>query len=161
FIFDGASDGFGGDEINRNQVRSFIQIAMGSIARAINGAAILLAHPSRAGIETGRGDSGSTGWSNAFRSRLYLDFPRDDHGKPDLTDPAARTLEIMKSNYAPRGEQLQLRWSNGILSRDKGATAGASSDKRSIEQVFMSLFKVHAQRQNLSPSATANNSAPA
>ena len=65
-IFDGASDGFGGDEINRTQVRAFVSIACGSIAKAIGGAFVLLAHPSRAGMETGRGDSGSNSMEQRF-----------------------------------------------------------------------------------------------
>jgi hypothetical protein len=157
--FDTASDGFGGDENNRSQVRQFVQIALGSIARAINGAVILCAHPSRSGMETGRGDSGSTGWSNAFRSRLYIDVPRDENGRPDLTDQEARTLQRLKANYAARGDRLNLRWRSGVIVRENSQVV--ASDKRPLNEVFLSLFNVHAARQNLSPSATANNSAPA
>jgi RecA-family ATPase len=159
-IFDTASDGFGGNEIDRTQVKRFVRSALGSIARAIKGAVVLCAHPSRAGIESGRGDSGSTQWSNAFRSRLYVDIVRDENGRPDLADPDARTLERMKANYASRGDRLNLRWRNGVIVRERTEIVDAS-DRRSINQVFLSLFKVHAQRQNISPSATANNSAPA
>ena len=158
-IFDTASDGFGGNEIDRTQVKRFVGTALGSIARAIKGAVVLCAHPSRAGMDSGRGDSGSTQWSNAFRSRLYIDVPRDDNGKPDLTDPDARTLERMKANYAKRGDQLRLRWRNGVIVRERNEIA--PSDKRSLTEVFLSLFDIHSQRQNLSPGATANNSAAA
>lgn len=66
----------------------------------------------------------------------------------------------MKSNYALAGERLKLRWRNGVIVRERAEIAGIS-DRRPLAQVFLSLFKVHAQRQNISPSATANNSAPA
>ena len=115
-VFDTAADGFGGNEIDRTQVKRFIGTALGSIARAISGAVILCAHPSRAGMKSGRGDSGSTGWSNAFRSRLYVDIVRDENGKPDLSDQDARTLERMKANYAARGDNCSF----------DGATASSS-----------------------------------
>jgi RecA-family ATPase len=159
-LFDGAADGFGGDEINRNQVRAFVQIACGSIARAIGGAFVLLAHPSLSGTSSGRGTSGSTGWSNAFRSRLYLDFARDDAGNPDLTNADARTLERMKANYASRGDRLELKWQGGVIVRER-TQAVERSDRRPLTETFLSLFKVHSERQNLSPAATANNSAAA
>ena len=54
-IFDTASDGFGGNEIDRTQVKRFVGTALGSIARAIKGAVVLCAHPSRAGMEFGQG----------------------------------------------------------------------------------------------------------
>ena len=158
--FDTASDGFGGDENNRNQVRQFVQLGLGSIARKINGAVLLCAHPSRSGIELGRGDSGSTGWSNALRSRLYVDIARDDNGKPDLADPNARTLERLKANYASRGDRLSLRWHNGVIIRER-TPAPDGSDRRPINEVFLSLLAEYGARQNISPSTTANNSAPA
>ena len=160
-IFDTASDGFGGNEIDRTQVKRFVGTALGAIARTIKGAVVLCAHPSRAGIESGRGDSGSTQWSNAFRSRLYVDIVRDENGKPDLADPDARTLERMKANYAARGDRLNLRWRDGVIVRERTEIAGNPSDRRSLTDVFISLFDIHSRRQNISPSATANNSAPA
>jgi putative DNA primase/helicase len=76
-IIDTASDTFGGNENDRGQVRQFVQRALGQIALRIDGALVCCAHPSRAGLSSGEGDSGSTGWSNAFRSRAYLNRPKE------------------------------------------------------------------------------------
>jgi putative DNA primase/helicase len=60
-VIDTAADTFGGNENDRNHVRQFVQRALGQIALKIRGAVICCAHPSRAGLSTGVGDSGSTG----------------------------------------------------------------------------------------------------
>ncbi len=75
-IVDGATDTFGGNEIIRPQVQQYVAHCLGSIALAIRGAVVVCAHPSRAGITSGEGDGGSTGWHNAFRSRGYLNTRR-------------------------------------------------------------------------------------
>src|SRR5690606_40940583 len=64
-------DLFGGDEINRNQVRRFIGM-LRALAIAFDTAVVLLSHPSVQGMQTGTGTSGSTAWNNSVRSRLYL-----------------------------------------------------------------------------------------
>lgn len=71
-IFDSASDGFAGNENDRSQVKRFVSLGLGTIAEATNAAVLLLAHPSRAGVRDGTGESGSTGWDAAFRSRCYM-----------------------------------------------------------------------------------------
>ena len=74
---------------------------------------LLCAHPSRSGLASGEGDGGSTGWNNAFRSRLYLRAPfLEDGEKPD---PNARVLERRKANYASRNDELRLRWRDGVI----------------------------------------------
>ena len=52
-IIDVAADVFGGNENDRNHVRQFVSRALGSIAQKINGAVLLCAHPSRAGLNKG------------------------------------------------------------------------------------------------------------
>src|SRR5262249_18604009 len=90
---DNAADTFGGNENDRSQVRQFIQLLV-RLARAIGGAVVLLAHPSRAGLATGDGASGNTDWSNAVRSRLYLDRPKPNDDQQ--ADELARTLSRRK-----------------------------------------------------------------
>ena len=67
---------------------------------------ILLEHPSIAGMSSGSGTSGSTGWNNSARSRLY--FEADDK------DKNARVLKFMKSNYGPKGEPMRLIYRKGL-----------------------------------------------
>ena len=116
-IVDTAADTFGGNENDRNHVRQFVSRALGSIALRIMGAVLLCAHPSRAGLNSGEGDGGSTGWSNAFRSRLYLRAPASDDGEPQ--DPNARLLERRKANYAARNDEVRLRWRGGVIEPER------------------------------------------
>jgi RecA-family ATPase len=70
-----AVDLFGGDEISRRHVRGFMR-PLGALAREIDGAVVMTAHVSQAGIKSDGGHSGSTDWSNGPRGRLYLGRPR-------------------------------------------------------------------------------------
>ena len=115
-IIDTVADTFGGNENDRSQVRQFVQRALGRIALKIDGAVVCCAHPSRAGISSGEGDSGSTGWSNAFRSRLYIRHVEDD--------PNGRILDRKKANYAARNDEIRLRWQTASSSGTTWARQG-------------------------------------
>jgi RecA-family ATPase len=93
-VLDTAADVFGGDEINRGQVRKFITLLRGVCVRT-QSSIILLSHPSVAGMQSGTGTSGSTGWNNSVRSRLYL----------EADDGDGRLLHFKKLNYGPRASQ--------------------------------------------------------
>ena len=70
-------------------------------------AVLATGHPSRAGLQTGCGDSGSTAWHNSVRSRLYLDNSHNDD---------ERVLKRMKSNYASMEDsEIQLQWNEGVF----------------------------------------------
>jgi hypothetical protein len=101
-LVDGASDAFGGNEINRRHVRQFVR----AIRRLIppHGAAVILAHVDKAtakSADTTQGYSGSTAWSNSVRARWYL--RPDDAGDGLL-------LELQKSNLSAAGAQIAVRW---------------------------------------------------
>ena len=66
-VLDSLHDVFSGDEIRRSQARQFIQ-GLREIAREIDGAVILTAHPSLSGRNSGTGESGSTAWNNSVRT---------------------------------------------------------------------------------------------
>ena len=110
-FLDALADVFGGDEVARAQARQFISLLRG-LAIDHNLAVVLIAHPSLTGITSGSGTSGSTGWSNSVRARLYLDRVLDDRKRngPDL-----RVLQVKKSNYGPVGIEKRLRWRDGSL----------------------------------------------
>jgi RecA-family ATPase len=72
-ILDVLADMFSGEENNRPQSRQFIGL-LKKLARKHDCTFLLLAHPSVNGINTGTGTSGSTGWNNAVRSRIYCQF---------------------------------------------------------------------------------------
>lgn len=114
-VIDTAADVYGGNEINRAQVRQFVGRALGQIGRAINGAVLLCAHPSLSGMSSGSGTSGSTAWNNTVRSRLYLSEPdkADPSDDTEQTDPDLRLITRKKANYARRGESILVKWVQG------------------------------------------------
>ena len=106
-ILDVLADMFAGDENSRPQSRQFVGL-LKKLARKHDCAFLLLAHPSLTGMNTGTGTSGSTGWSNSVRSRMYFQTKKASDGtEPDVN---LRTLQGMKTNYGVRvnaGEILQ------------------------------------------------------
>jgi RecA-family ATPase len=155
-ILDTAADFFGGNENDRGQVRQFIAVALGSIAEAIDGAVLLCAHPSRSGMSSGSGDGGSTGWSNSFRSRLYMSLPETEDGAPVPDDE--RILSRKKANYAARNDQVPLIWKKGVLRLNRPT---GNTYRPPAEDVFLSLLpEFTAQGRNLSSSARGSNYAP-
>lgn len=154
-VLDTSADVFGGDEINRAQVREFIGLLRG-LALESQCAVLLLSHPSVAGINSGTGTSGSTAWSNSVRSRLYLDAP-DEHDKD------ARRLRLMKSNYGQNGTEIKLRWHNGVFIAGTApdAALAASFVNRKAEEIFLELLRVlTAQARNVTVT-TGSSYAPA
>lgn len=129
-ILDSIHDLFGGNENFRNQSRHFIG-QLTKIAHQINGAVLLLGHPSMAGLNTGSGVSGSTAWHNAVRARLYL-----THGEEDDRD--SRLLKIMKSNYGPTGAKIKLHWQEGTFKVDSADTGIVKSiNQRRAQKIFL------------------------
>jgi RecA-family ATPase len=110
-VLDNLADIFLGDEIHKQQARAFINLLRG-VCITLDTTIIVLAHPSQAGMESGRGTSGNTAWSNSVRSRLYMerDLSMGGDGKPDKN---MRLLTVMKANYSAAGIQLRVRWNEG------------------------------------------------
>jgi len=136
-VIDTAADVFAGNENIRPQVRQFI--ALGTrLARAIDGAVLLLAHPSQTGKTSGTGDGGSTAWSNSVRSRLYLKRP--DAAGGNQPDADIRVLSRLKANYAQAGAEITLRYSRGAFAREGTAEPDGDGYYRAkeIEQAFLS-----------------------
>ena len=106
-IVDTLADTFGGSEIDRSQVNSFVKSCLGRLAAETSSTLIALGHPSVGGRQEGR--SGSTAWSNAARARMYLRYPK---GRETGN---WRELEGMKLNYGPKGAQIRLRWQAGAF----------------------------------------------
>jgi len=135
-ILDNAADLFGGNEIIRAQVNYFVKAVCGGLIKRAKEAGftltvVLLSHPSQAGRNTGTGESGSTAWNNAVRSRLYLTKAED--GLPEQ-----RVLTRKKANYAASGDdvRLDLIWKDGVLTTASSSNAVAV---KSIENQIMNL----------------------
>ena len=158
-IIDTAADTFTGNENDRQQVRRFIGVLTG-LARELDAAVLLTAHPSRAGLASGEQDGGSTAWSNSVRSRWSLSRPPGEDGA--RPDPDARILTRRKANYAAAGETMELRWDDGVLIpvAQIGGVFGTIA-KQAVEAVFIDLMeRCAAQGLNVSPSKNAANYAP-
>jgi RecA-family ATPase len=158
-VLDNAADVYGGNENDRAQVRQFIGLLRG-LAMAARAGLLLTSHPSLTGINTGTGLSGSTAWNASVRSRLY--FSHAPTGKDEDPDHDLRILEVMKSNYGPIGETIQLRWRDGLF-----IPVGAISNlekaaaEQAAEQMFLALLdQFNRQGINTSAKPYAPNYAP-
>lgn len=142
-IVDTIADTFGGNEIDRSQVRQFVQSCLGRLAQEINGAVLALGHPSRAGQTSGEGTSGSTAWHASVRSRLYLTYAEKDKAGP------VRKLTNMKANYGPAGDVFMLRWARGsfeLVAAKQSALAdggapGVASIADTIDVILLNAFE--------------------
>jgi RecA-family ATPase len=136
-IIDTAADVFAGNENIRPQVRQFIAL-LTRLARAIDGAVLLLAHPSQTGRASGSGDGGSTAWNNSVRSRLYLKRPEAAGG--NMPDADIRVLSRLKANYAAAGVEVTLRFNRGVFVLEGSAEPDGDGYYRSraVEQAFLS-----------------------
>ena len=156
-VIDPAADVFGGDEINRGQVRKFVSM-LRTMAIDIDCAVLLLSHPSLTGIIAGTGSSGSTGWRNSVRSRLYLIVPTV-HSKPS---PDVRVLQVQKANYGRVGEELTVRWDDGIYVLDKGTDPVAQTliDSKT-DDLFLELLRLFADKNQNVGAVPGTSYAPA
>lgn len=142
-VLDTLADLFPGNENDRGQARQFIGMLRGLAIRH-DCAVVLLAHPSLSGMQSGTGMSGSTGWHNSVRSRLYLRriIQGDEEPNPD-----ARVLETMKANYGPTGEEIALTWRNGVFEALTPETGLDRMAKRSrADRVFLKLLRLMAEQ---------------
>lgn len=148
-VLDTAADLFGGNEVIRGQVNYFIKAVCGAYIRRAKEldfglTVVILAHPSQAGRNSGTGESGSTGWSNAVRSRLYLTKPED--GLPEQ-----RILTRKKSNYSAAGDdvKLELMWFKGAIVRQADAekTDDATAIKSAINQILRKVNEAFERGQ--------------
>jgi len=147
---------YGGDENSRAQVRQFIAM-LRRPAIAHNCAIVLMGHPSRDGLRSGMGYSGSTAWHNSVRARQYLTTPKADDGDPP--DRALRTLSLHKSNNGEPEHEIALRWEAGRFVVRHGAEPAdrlAAAKARFLEM----LASYRAQGRNVSHKPTARNYAP-
>ena len=136
-VLDTLADLFPGNENDRAQARQFVGMLKGLAIRH-DCAVMLLSHPSLSGLNSGSGTSGSTGWNNSVRSRLY--FERIAAGGVEI-DPDRRTLRTMKANYGRTGSEVGLTWCNGVFVADQAETGLDRMARNSkAERVFVKLL---------------------
>jgi RecA-family ATPase len=151
-VLDTLADIYGGNEIIRAQARQFIGM-LRRLAITHDCAVVVLAHPSLTGMD--KGTSGSTGWSNSVRSRLF--FKRVDG---DETGDA-RVLEVGKANYGKVGVTINMQWRDGVFVLAGLPTDQIAKDAR-VDSLFLELLgagnKLDGWRVSVAP--TAGNYAP-
>jgi RecA-family ATPase len=133
-VVDTVADVFAGKEIDRTQVREFVTILRG-LAIEADAALVLSAHPSLTGIKTDSGLSGSTGWHNSVRARMYFKIAPGD-------DPDLRCLEFKKNNYGPVHQTVVLRWRDSVYVVEAGpGTLQRLAAEAAVNDLFMFLLQ--------------------
>ncbi|HEY2527778.1 MAG TPA: AAA family ATPase [Xanthobacteraceae bacterium] len=143
-VLDTVADIFGGKENDRAQTRQFVTMQRG-LAIDTGSAVVIVAHPSLTGIATDTGLSGSTGWHNSVRARMYLKTAPGN-------DTTLRMLEVKKNNYGPVSENILLRWCSGVyvVEPGEGSFEQLMADAK-IENLFLALLRrFTAQGRNVS-----------
>jgi len=160
-IIDTRADAFGGSEIDRIQVRTFVR-NLRKLCIEHRLAVLLLSHPSLTGINSGNGQSGSTAWGNSVRSRLYLERSRSNDGM--VPDADLRTLTVKKNNYGASEMEIMLRWRGGLFQTD-GLLSQLHIDQRAqdqmIEDEFLRLLDQHCLEGRHVGISKSSNYAPA
>ena len=153
-IVDNASDAYGGDEIQRRQVRAFMR-ALAVIAREGDAAVLLLAHVDKGTSRRERSDtegySGSTAWHNSARSRIFMS--RDD---------GVLTLAHQKNQFGRMREPLALQWPEGGLPQAASSNPfserlqGRADDERAAALLRL-IVEFEGREQYCSPALFARN----
>lgn len=149
-VLDSLHDLFAGNENIRPQARLFMN-RLRRIALEVEGAVVLIQHPSADGLKSRSGTSGSTAWNNAARSRLYLERPRD--GEREIVNDE-RVLRVKKANHAPAGIKIKLRWERGCFVRDEPVSGLlASINSQTLQrQVLNAIEQFEREGVIISPS---------
>jgi RecA-family ATPase len=156
-IIDPSADVFGGDEIDRTQVRQFVSM-LRALALEMDCAVMLLSHPSLTGLSSGTGSSGSTAWHNSVRSALYLEVVV----RHRVPDPDARVLKVVKANYGRTGSEIKMRWDDGIYVLDDGHDPVVETLLNAvIDTLFLELLDLFTAQDQKIGIATGTNYAPA
>jgi RecA-family ATPase len=157
---DTLSRAFAGSEIDRAQVYQFAT-HMQALALVTDGGSVTtLSHPSLAGIASGSGLSGSTGWQGAFRFHQYLKGTKQADG--DEPDNNIRELIFKKNQYGPLGETIALRYQRGLFLPEIGLSdLDKMAREAKVDEVFLKLLgQVGGQGRNVSDRLSANAYAP-
>lgn len=151
-VLDTLADLFPGNENDRAQARQFVGMLRGLAIRH-ECAVVMLAHPSLSGLNSGSGTSGSTGWNNSVRSRLYLERVTQEGYE---SDPDARLLRTMKANYGRTGGEISLRWQGGVfVAQEQEAGLDRMAATAKAERVFLKLLDEFTEQGRHVKSANA------
>jgi len=129
---------YAASEIDRQQVQQFISL-LTAVARAANGALVLISHPSLTGINTDTGLSGNTAWHNAVRARFYMKGVKPEAGEQPDND--LREIVFKKNNYGPISDTIVVRYTNGLFLPVPGVTSlDRAAREINAEAIFLELL---------------------
>jgi RecA-family ATPase len=150
-IIDSVAAVFGGNYIDRVQVRTFVSMLRKKVAEAAGCAVLLLDHPSLSGMQNGSGRSGSMDWRNAVRAFMYLRPIDNEDGSK------GRELEVMKINSGAPGEIQKLRFEAGCFVREGSAPAPyRAAAEQALDDLFVRLLEErNAQGRWVTPNKAA------
>jgi RecA-family ATPase len=159
-IIENAADVYAGNENDRFNVTCFVRRLLGSLTRPSDATVMLLQHPSVTGLSDGTGRAGSTAWNNAGRWRNH--FTTIKSRDQDDFDLGLRQYEVIKNNYGPTGEKVQVRWDRGVFVPVSSIpTAATMAAEAAVDEVFLKCLDIKtAQQISVGPS-TGKNYAPA
>jgi RecA-family ATPase len=141
-VIDTSADVYGGDENTRQQVKQFVSMLVG-VSFELDCAVMLLSHPSVSGMNDGTGRSGTTGWNNAFRSRLYQDrVIIIENGQKFEPDTDLRIIRNNKLNYGKSGKQIRIRWKNGTFVNEDVEEISPAEAAIAAERVFLECLAI-------------------
>jgi RecA-family ATPase len=145
---------FAGSEIDRSQVRQFVNL-LTRLAIAANGTTLLITHPSLTGITSGTGLSGSTQWHNSVRARAVMRSVKPTNGE---APSGIRQIDFHKHNYGPPVSSLFVSWQAGMFLPVDGVHSLAGAERiEKAEQVFVALLRRFIdQKQPVGPSPGKN-----
>ena len=135
-VLDTLADLYPANENDRVKVRQFVGM-LNRIALEHECAVVLLAHPSLTGMASGSGSSGSTGWNNSARSRLYLKTVKGEQDR--------RILETKKANYGKVGGEITLEWHRGFFVA-VNSIANQTEAEDEVDARFIELLTQHNAR---------------
>jgi RecA-family ATPase len=164
-VIDSLHDVFSGNENIRGNARQFIS-DLRAIILPVDGAVLLLSHPSMSGMSSGTGAAGSTAWHNAVRSRLYLTRPVRKSSNfateaEDDGDPNERVLKTMKSNYGSLGGNIPLRWERGVFVRQDSGQALSFVETLEVDRLVVDALRHLVQQDTrVALNPHAKNSLP-
>ena len=136
-IIDTRNDTFGGNEIDRTQVRQYVGL-LRKLAIAAGGSVSMCDHPSLAGMREDTGLSGSTAWHNSVRARAYLTKAKDD-GLPGAAGDL-RELRFLKNNYGREESAIRVRWQCGVFVPVTAFDAERIEMKEAAGRLFLTLL---------------------
>ena len=150
---------YAGSEIDRQQVQQFISL-LTAVARAANGALVLISHPSLTGINTDTGLSGNTAWHNAVRARFYMKGVKPEAGEQPDND--LREIVFKKNNYGSISDTIVVRYTNGLFLPVPGvASLDRAAREINAEAIFLELLSRFTRENRRVCSTPCSTYAPA